>query len=266
MASRRRRLALLLALIIAAGAVILVLDHLDILPLWDDHPDGHFMPTFNGEPKVSPAEAEEYKEVLLEKIKDSEAISPLFKSTVTEIDFSDLGITPASVIADIGCGTGAFEFSLLERKVKFARIYAVDIDKRSLEFLDFALEAAKLEGWKKITTVLSQYDDVSLPAKSINIAMIHNTRFGMREGDAPLQGEKLKQRDRAMASLKRSLKPGGEVHVYEPTYTVVRETKPKFPEENVSEPFLAHGFKLLRKKRIRIDEEELYYMVFRVQE
>jgi len=253
-----------LTAVVLAGLVIVALDVLDILPLFDSQDNGVFMPTLDGDPKISPEGAEEYKRILLQVLKDGEDITPLYMSTVPEIDFSRLKLKPSSVIADIGCGTGALEVALLERRMPFARIYAVDIHKRSLEFLEYVIEASRLEGREKITTVHSDYHDVKLPPASIDIVLLHNTRIGMREG-SPLQGEQLRQRDRLMVSIKEALRPGARVHVYEPTYTTGEIPRP-FPEENVSEPYLAHGFKQLSKERLLLGDEPLYYMIFELKD
>ena len=257
---RLRREAPYIAVGLLVVGTLVVLDAVDTFGPPDDHRAGVFMPTLNGVPKVTEEEAAQYRAVLLRHVKRSWPVAPLFRSTVLEVDLSTLRLTPASVVADIGCGTGAFELALLEREVSFEKVYAVDIDRRSLDFLDFALGVVKLEGRDRINTVQSPLDDVRLPAGSVDVVFIHNTRFGMRHIDAPLSGEKLSQRDRAMGSLKRAMKPGARVFIYEPTRELGGKRR-LFPREFVSEPFLAHGFKLLRQETISLAGEQMYYVV-----
>ena len=242
----------------------LTLDYLGILPIFGEgeYHDSSIMPCFNGQPTVSPSEEREYRALVLKHLREPSRIAPLFRSSAREIDLSELGISSSSVIADIGCGTGAFEVALLERRQPFARLYAVDIDERVLKFVGFTLAESRYEGRERVTMVHSKMDDVKLPRGSIDIAFMHNTRFGMRHGEAPLEGDLLRERDQAMISLKRSLKPRGKVFVYEPTYSVSPRRHP-YKEEYISEPYLAHGFKRVLNKRIRLGEE-MYFMVFQV--
>ncbi len=218
------------------------------------------MPCFNGNPKVPPEEQRRYRAQVLRSIKEGRKLAPQFRSTAPEFDLATLGLTANSVIADIGCGTGAFEFTMLERRHPFGKLYAVDIDDRALDFLDFALDASHLPGRQRITTVQSSWDDVRLPLRSVDVVLLHNTRFGMRQGDAPLQGAQLRQRDRAMTSLKRALRPGARIFVHEPTRTF--GTDKPFNEKYISEPFLAHGFVRLSSRKIEVDQDQMVQVVF----
>ena len=171
-------------------------------------------------------------------------------STFTpRLDLSELNIRPDSALADLGCGTGGFELRLLEEHVPFGRAYAIDVDKPSLDFLSFALSRIDYAGKENIVPVVSAFDDVRLPFKSVDILIAFNTKIGMRPLTNPLSDENLKTRDRLFASIKAALRPGAMVHVYEPLE--VRDRP--YPMEYMIEPYKTYGFRLSKPpEKIRI--------------
>ena len=107
-------------------------------------------------------------------------------------------ITPGTVVADIGAGTGLFTRLFAKSVGADGRVIAVDIAQK---FLDHIQKSAESAGLKNIETVLCTADSTELPPESIDVAFISDTYHHF---EFPLK---------TMTSLQRALKPGGRVIV-----------------------------------------------------
>ncbi len=171
-------------------------------------------------------------------------------STFTyRLDLSELHIRPDSIVADLGCGTGGFELRLLDEGIPFGGVYAIDIDKLSVDFLSFILSQVEFAGKERIVPVLSAFDDISLPPESVDILISFNAKIGMRALENPLSDERLKTRARFFTSMKKALRPGAKVHIYEP----LEDRGRPYPMEYMIEPYNTYGFRLSEPpEKIRI--------------
>lgn len=189
-------------------------------------------------------------------------VSAFYQSETVYLDLSLLGLRPDSVAADVGCGTGGLQLHLLEERLPFAKMYAVDTDPTSVSFLRFALETVTLPGREKIVPVLSAFDDVKLPENSIDIMITFNTKIGMRTLDREPSPEKRSEGDRLYESIRRAMKPGALFHVFEP----VKYRDRDYPVEYVREPFERHAFALVSTRTLVIDcltkQISFHYLVF----
>ncbi len=110
-----------------------------------------------------------------------------------------LNLAPDAVIADIGAGSGYYAFRI-SPKVPQGKVMAIDIQPEMLEFLK------KRSGEQKITNViphLGAVDDLRLPPASLDAALLVDA---YHEFSHPAE---------MVASLVRSLKPGGRVFLIE---------------------------------------------------
>jgi ubiquinone/menaquinone biosynthesis C-methylase UbiE len=110
-----------------------------------------------------------------------------------------LELAPDSVIADIGAGSGYYSFRI-SPKVPQGKVMAVDIQQEMLDFL------AKRSAELKITNViphLGAVDDLKLPPDSLDAALLVDA---YHEFSHPAE---------MLASLLKSLKPGGKVFLLE---------------------------------------------------
>jgi SAM-dependent methyltransferase len=117
-----------------------------------------------------------YKKMVSDQIASGKSVSDLFFQG--EIFAEYLRVMPISatdVIGDIGCGTGLFESAILEERIPFKNLYAVDIDKTSLDFLNFLMKSSKAPGAERIQSVHSTMSDVHLPTETLDIAVVINT-------------------------------------------------------------------------------------------
>lgn len=109
-------------------------------------------------------------------------------------------LKPGSVMADIGAGTGLFTPYFSRAVGPKGKVYAVDIVPA---FLDRINKRAASEGLANVRTVLCTERSVELPQNSIDFAFICDVYHHFEYPHSSL------------ASLHRSLRPGGEVLLVE---------------------------------------------------
>lgn len=83
-----------------------------------------------------------------------------------------LGIKEGSNVADIGAGSGWFTVRAARRTGEKGTVYAVEINKDYLKYID---GRAKRENLSNIRTVLGTEDDPKLPALSVDAVLILKT-------------------------------------------------------------------------------------------
>lgn len=89
-----------------------------------------------------------------------------------------LGIGPGMTVADVGAGIGYFTIKLAKRVGETGKVYASDIDKDALAFLD---EKRKEEGFDNIKIILGKEDNPLIPAASVDLVLIVNTIHLVKE-------------------------------------------------------------------------------------
>ena len=167
-------------------------------------------------------------------------------------------IKPTDVIADIGAGTGGFEFMLLQKKVSFQKVIAVDIDAASLDLLGFILQKLPENSREKIDVVRSMWDDVRLPAGTVDLALIVNSPSLYNkvypEGQAPEVTS-----DPCLASLHQALKPNGRVYVF---HVLTQDPSSRVDFNRVRLTFESSGFHLKKIGDFDFDRGAGYLWVF----
>jgi len=89
-----------------------------------------------------------------------------------EIVIKAIELKEGMVVGEIGAGRGRYTVILAENIGKKGHIYANDIDKESLEYLDFR---CKRDSIKNITTILGLEKDPLLPENKLDMIFIVNT-------------------------------------------------------------------------------------------
>jgi len=190
------------------------------------------------------------------------AYSTIF-APVTMVDPVELlGIGPDSVVADVGCGTGPFVLKMLEEGIPFRKLYAVEIDKASLDFLGSALKRLDIEGSERVELVMSYPYEVALPRHSVDVVVASSTQIGMKRlRHDPATPE---ERVRVAASLVEVVRPGGTLHFLEPTDDGAGT---KYPREWMPEAYDMPNVELVRLDTIEVEGCCLqYHMELRVRE
>lgn len=83
-----------------------------------------------------------------------------------------LGIKPGSVVADIGAGSGWFSVRAARRVGDAGRVYAEDINPKSM---DYIRDRAQKEKLGNIQTILGKSDDPLLPPDSLDAVLLMKT-------------------------------------------------------------------------------------------
>ncbi|MFZ0317663.1 MAG: class I SAM-dependent methyltransferase [Candidatus Sulfotelmatobacter sp.] len=109
-----------------------------------------------------------------------------------------LGITAGKSVADIGAGSGWFTVRAARRVGEGGTVYAVDINKESIRYIDDRTQKEKLHNVK---TILSKPDDPLLPAGAIDAILLLKTYHEVAEPVALLR------------NLRPSLRPGARIGI-----------------------------------------------------
>ena len=115
--------------------------------------------------------------------------------------FDAMGLSPGSVVADLGAGGGWFTTRLARAVGAGGRVYAVDVNPISLRELREALP----KELTNIEIVRGEEDDPKLPPGQLDAVLIVNAYHEFAEYPAVL------------SKVKAALKPGGRLVVIEPT-------------------------------------------------
>src|SRR5213593_3898544 len=83
-----------------------------------------------------------------------------------------LGIKEGSTVADIGAGSGWFTVRAARRVGNGGIVYAVDINRDYLDYID---SRSKREGLANIRVILGKADDPLLPAKGVDAVLLLKT-------------------------------------------------------------------------------------------
>jgi SAM-dependent methyltransferase len=110
-----------------------------------------------------------------------------------------MDLAPDEVIADIGAGSGYYSFRI-SPKVPQGKVMAIDIQPEMLEFLKKRSDELKITN---VVPHLGAIDDLKLPPATLDAALLVDA---YHEFSHPAE---------MLASLVRSLKPGGRVFLLE---------------------------------------------------
>jgi len=116
---------------------------------------------------------------------------------------ASLGDIAGKTIADIGAGSGYFTFKLAN---KGAKVIAVDIDKRFIDYLNKRVAAMNPKFKDLISTRYAEASDPYLKANEVDIILIVNTYHHIEDRVAYMQG------------LQKTLRPNGEIVIIDYKY------------------------------------------------
>lgn len=146
-----------------------------------------------------------------------------------------LGIKQGETIADIGAGSGYFAFRFSKHVGDTGRVYAVDINKDMILFMNRHIRDSKL---KNVVTVLSAPDDPLLMDGSIDRFFICNT------------WHHVENQPHYIALMKKMLRPGGQIIVvdyHKKELPVGPPPEMKMAREDVVRQMESGGFKLAKE-------------------
>jgi ubiquinone/menaquinone biosynthesis C-methylase UbiE len=153
-----------------------------------------------------------------------------------------IGIGPGMVVAEIGAGHGRYVVQIAVRVGETGKVYAEDIDERSLEHLE---KRCKKWGLNHVEAVLGDVADPKLPEGQLDVIFVISAYHHFQDPVA------------LMRKARPSLKPDGVVAIGE----WLNATSP----DQVEAQMKAAGFKLERTETF-LEKNNLYIYIFRVDE
>lgn len=130
-----------------------------------------------------------------------------------------LGLKPGMVVADIGAGSGLFTRTLAKAVSPGGKVYAVDIDKGLLDYIN---QRDKQEHITNVQTVLGQYDDPKIPKRDVDMAFFNDVLHHVEH------------RDLYLKNLASYIKPSGQIALVE-----MDKNDPKTPHKDKPELLLS---------------------------
>lgn len=112
-----------------------------------------------------------------------------------------IGVKPGMVIGEVGAGRGRYTVHLAMRVGGAGKIYANDIDEKSLSYLR---ERCKRDGIENVETILGKVDDPLLPKEALDMVVMVWVYHHL---DKPID---------LLKNLIPSLRPGATVVIIDP--------------------------------------------------
>ena len=142
-----------------------------------------------------------------------------------------LSINKGDTVADIGAGSGYFTVLFSKRVGDNGKVYAVDIEKGMIEYIE---KRAQKEGLNNMNYVLAKPDDPLLPKSSVDLIFICDTYHH------------IEKRGNYLKILKDVLKKDGRLVIVD-FHTVKTPVGPplgmRIPKEKTVKEILSAGFK-----------------------
>jgi ubiquinone/menaquinone biosynthesis C-methylase UbiE len=153
-----------------------------------------------------------------------------------------IGIEPGMVVAEIGAGHGRYVVQIAVRVGETGKVYAEDIDERSLEHLEMR---CKKWGLNHVEAILGDVADPKLPIGELDVIFVISAYHHFQDPVA------------LMRKARPALKPDGVIAIGE----WLNATSP----EQVEAEMKAAGYKLERTETF-LEKNNLYIYIFRVDE
>ena len=144
----------------------------------------------------------------------------------------NLPVTPSSIVADIGAGSGYYTFKIAP-KVPQGKVYAVDIQEAAVNYLK---SKSKELGFSNVISVMSSEKSPNLPENSIDLAIMVDV---YHELEFPVE---------MLEAIRKSLKPGGKLLLIEyrgEDPEVAIKPLHKMTVKQAEKELSANGFKLV---------------------
>ena len=153
------------------------------------------------------------------------------KEENTDLAIEKMNLSPTSIVADIGAGTGYYTFAIA-KKIPQGKIYAVEIQDEMIEHL----QQKKIStGANNVEIVKGTRQSVNLPEKSIDLAILIDVYHELEFPHETLE------------SIQRSLKDDGAMLLLEyrlEDTSIAIKPHHKMSKAQVDKEMLANGFKL----------------------
>jgi len=158
-----------------------------------------------------------------------------------------MGIADASIVADVGAGSGWFTIKLARRVGPRGTIYAQDVQ---VEMLNAITRRVQREGLQNVRPILGRGSDPRLPARSLDAVLVVDAYH------------EIEDRVTMLANIARALKPQGRIGVVD--FKLDGTGPGPAPEERVSPDVVVKdaeraGLRLIRQEPFL---EYQYFLIF----
>ncbi|MBZ5545936.1 MAG: class I SAM-dependent methyltransferase [Acidobacteriia bacterium] len=113
-----------------------------------------------------------------------------------DLVIENLGLHTGDEVADLGAGSGYFTVRLAREVGPSGKVYAVDIDRKMLDYIERRAQEEKLDN---IQTILADPNDPKLGSQSVDLIFICDVLHHIQD------------RDKYYPKLYRALRPGGRL-------------------------------------------------------
>ncbi len=153
-----------------------------------------------------------------------------------------IGIKPGMVVAEIGAGRGRYVVQLAVRVGESGRVYAEDIDAKSLNYLE---KRCSRWGLENVETIVGDITDPKLPAKTMDVIFIISAYHHF---DDPVE---------LLKNAQPSLKPAGVV--------AIGEWLTSTSTEKIIAQMAEAGYALERTETF-LEKNNLYIYIFKIKQ
>jgi SAM-dependent methyltransferase len=157
-----------------------------------------------------------------------------------------IGVRPGMVIGEVGAGRGRYTVHLARRVGDSGKIYANDINTRSLDYLR---DRCRREGIGNVETILGEVEDPLFPDDSLDMVFMVLTYHHLADPTALFR------------NLIPSLKPGATVVVLDPDPVKDRDPggRESTSEEEIRKETEPAGFELVRTETF-LERDNLFIL------
>ena len=161
-----------------------------------------------------------------------------------------LGLKKGDQVADVGAGIGYFAFAAAQYLGETSKVYALDISKDMLNFME---EEAERLAINNIELIESREYDFKLPDKSVDFLLMVNVLHEVSD------------RGRFLNEANRLLKPGGTIALIDFDKVPTEDGPPyenRISQEEIKDLLEVSGFTLLKKKIV----DSSFYIISGIKE
>jgi ubiquinone/menaquinone biosynthesis C-methylase UbiE len=150
----------------------------------------------------------------------------------TKLAIEKMQLSPQTVVADIGAGTGYYTFAIA-RKIPYGKVYAVEIQEEMIKYLN---DKKLSTGISNVEIIKGSQQSPNLPENSVDLAIMVDV---YHELEFPHE---------MLHSIKRSLKKGGTILLLEyraEDASIAIKPHHKMTISQANKEMEANGFKLM---------------------
>jgi ubiquinone/menaquinone biosynthesis C-methylase UbiE len=159
-----------------------------------------------------------------------------------------IGVKTGMVVGEVGAGRGRYVVHMAERVGHSGKVYANDIDRNALKYLEHRCERDNISN---VITVPGDVTDPKLPEGKLDLIYIINTYHHLDDKTG------------LMRNIRPALKPGGKFVIIENEPAKSGWNSHTTPEKVVIEEAAESGFELIRIESF-LKEDNIY--IFRIKE